>query len=226
LKVYALSTSAICSTICNVSLVVADDLCLRSSRSSTTVTIQDTTPPTLIGVPDDQIVECDAVPDPADVTATDNCDTSVVPTRSTTPVDGSCAGNYTLRRTWTAVDDCGNSTSATQEITVQDTVGPDIDCNTPWIMTPPQAPISFTATASDNCSSATPWITEFNCEGKKGNSKLKSCVVTISGSTITIHDSGGVGDKISWTVKAIDSCGNITSKACSVRVLNPSPPNP
>jgi len=88
-------------------------------------------------------------------------------------------------------------------------------------MTPPQAPISFTATETDNCSSATPQITGFNCVGKKGNSKLESCVVTFSESTITIHDSGGVDDTISWTVQATDSCGNTKETTCEILVVNP-----
>ncbi len=223
LKVYALSTSAICSTICNVSLVVADDLCLRSSRSSATVTIQDTTPPILSGVPLNQTVQCDAVPavpDPGTITATDNCDATVVPTFTQTRADGSCAGNYTLERTWAAVDDCGNSTSAAQTITVRDTEGPSIACHDDAFITPSQAPISFTATATDNCSDVTVKITGFDCVGKKGKSKLESCVVTFSGSTITIHDSGGVGDKITWTVQAIDSCGNITNRTCDTTVVS------
>ena len=217
-----MSTPPICSTQCNASLIVTDDQCFRSTRDSATVTIQDTTPPTLIGVPPDQTVDCDdPVPSPAVVTATDNYDMSVVPTSSETRVDGSCAANYTLTRTWTAVDDCGNSTSATQIITVQDTQGPNIHCNDDAFITPSQAPKSFTATATDNCSGATVQITGFDCVGKNGNSKLESCVVTFSGSTITIQDSGGVGDTISWTVQSADDCGNTTTKTCSISVVNP-----
>jgi hypothetical protein len=218
------STSDSCSITCNVSLIVTDDHRFRSTRDSATVTIQDTTPPTLVNVPADETIECGAIiPPPAhDVSATDTCDTSVVPTFVETRIDGSCAANYTLERTWTAVDDCGNSNSATQTITVQDTTGPVIDCNTPWFISPPHAPLSFTATATDTCSDVTTTqITGFNCVGRKGNSKLKSCIVTYSGSTITIQDTGGVGTAINWTVQAIDSCGNITNGTCKTVVLVP-----
>ena len=42
----------------------------------------------------------------------------------------------------------------------------------------------------------------------------------ISGSTLTIHDSGGVGDKITWTVQATDGCGNIRNRTCDTSVVN------
>jgi len=43
-------------------------------------------------------------------------------------VPGLCPNNYTLRRTWTATDQCSNSTSATQVITVHDNTPPVIGC--------------------------------------------------------------------------------------------------
>ncbi|WP_321288845.1 hypothetical protein [uncultured Sunxiuqinia sp.] len=49
---------------------------------------------------------------------TDNCNASL--DLDEQRVDGECEGNYQLFRTWTATDDCGNSTSATQTVTVGD----------------------------------------------------------------------------------------------------------
>ena len=58
-------------------------------------------------------------------TATDNCDGDVdIAYDGETRIDGVCADTYTLERTWTATDNCGNSTSVTQTIEVQDTTDP------------------------------------------------------------------------------------------------------
>ena len=54
----------------------ATDNCGNSSTGVQTLTVQDTTPPVLSGVPANVTVECDAVPLPATPTATDNCDLS------------------------------------------------------------------------------------------------------------------------------------------------------
>jgi hypothetical protein len=43
--------------------------------------------------------------------------------------------------------------------------------------------------------------------------------VRIQGDTITILDSGGVGDTISWTVAANDGAGNAGQKTCQVNVV-------
>lgn len=223
------NTSNVCSHSCSVSLTVTDEDGLSCHSDSTSVTINDTTPPTLVGVPGDDTVECDAVPPPAVVTATDTCDTSVTPSFEETRVDGSCADNYTLTRTWTGVDGCGNSSNAAQTITVQDTVGPVISCNSPATITPPDAPISFTASAIDNCADdPSVEIIGYDCFflTKKGKriDKTMSCVVEVNGDTITIVDSGGVNNNITWTVSANDNCGNVTESTCSVNVVNQGKP--
>ena len=41
-------------------------------------------------------------------------------------LETACAQEYSIERTFTATDDCGNSSSATQTITVQDTTAPMI----------------------------------------------------------------------------------------------------
>ena len=78
----------------------------------------------LSAAPADATASCDAVPGPATLTATDNCDPN--PTVKFNEVTSACvcAQSYTLVRTWTAIDTCGNQSSKTQTLTVRDTTAP------------------------------------------------------------------------------------------------------
>ena len=108
---------------------------------------------------------------------------------------------------------------------VEDDLAPtNVQANAPATITPPDVPISFTATADDNCS-ADVEITDYSCYKIKKDgsqqSKMESCVVGLSGDTITITDSGGVGDNIVWTIVATDQSGNTTTAEGHVLVENP-----
>jgi hypothetical protein len=60
-----------------------------------------------------------------------------------------------IDRTWTATDDCGNSSTCVQRITVRDTTPPVIVCQPDRTVIAPD-PVSFvTPTATDTCGSAT-----------------------------------------------------------------------
>jgi hypothetical protein len=129
----------------------------------------------------------------------------------------------------TVEDNKGGSASDSIIVTVnEDTAPPVLSCNTPASITPPDAPISFTATATDNCDNE-PYveITSYDCYKytKKGKriDKTESCIVEIAGDQIIIRDSGGVDDHISWTVEATDDCGNVSTPPvpCEVLVVNP-----
>ena len=69
----------------------------------------------------------------------------------TTP--GTCPGNYSVTRTWTATDDCGNTATCSRTIVVQDITPPynmlpprTIECNAAFNFDPP--------TATDTCDGA------------------------------------------------------------------------
>jgi hypothetical protein len=127
--------------------------------------------------------------------------------------------------TLTVTDDQGDSDTCTATVTVVDDTPPEIECNSPPTITPPDAPISFTATATDNCGVSTVMITEYDCFKftKKGKriDKTESCVVEIDGANVTIQDSGGVGTQITWTISAVDASGNYAETECDVVVVNP-----
>src|SRR5204862_221484 len=128
-----------------------------STPVSQTITVEDITAPTLSGVPTNVTVQASAVPVPASPTATDGCDPhpSVTLLESSTQdpdVTKNAHYNYTITRTWTATDACGNHSSQSQIIMVQDTTPPvlsgqglaqTIQC--------PATPVFTAPTASDNC---------------------------------------------------------------------------
>lgn len=204
----------------------AVDDCGNTASCTQTITMVDTTPPDLT-CPADITIECDESTDPSNTgnaTATDNCDSDPAITYSDVETPGACAAEKTITRTWTAVDDCGNVSSFDQTITVVDTTAPVISCNALSTITPSDAPVSFTASATDNCDPS-PYveITAYDCYfyTKKGQriSKLESCVVDAAGDTITIIDSGGIGCQITWTVVATDECGNTSQMDCILDVV-------
>jgi hypothetical protein len=114
-----------------------------------------------ITCPADDTVECDSVPSAGAATVTDNCDPAPVVTYDgEMRIDGSCDDSYTLERTWTATDHCGNSTSCTQVITVQDTTPPVLSgCpTTPITVECDSVPLAATVTATDNCDDDVPVV--------------------------------------------------------------------
>lgn len=89
----------------------------------------DTTIPTLTNIPANDTISCDElIPLPSKIFAVDNCPKIAldVQEESTQGEDGCSLYDYRITRTWTATDECGNSTSASQIIEVEDAVAPDI----------------------------------------------------------------------------------------------------
>lgn len=132
---------------------LATDNCGNTSTATQTLTVQDITPPVFTAVPGSVTVNCDAIPPTGVPTASDNCSSAVAITYlGETRTDGNCSGNYTLTRTWSAVDDCANTSTATQIIIVQDNSAPVV------LSVPADATVSCAAipavgtpTATDNC---------------------------------------------------------------------------
>jgi uncharacterized repeat protein (TIGR01451 family) len=100
------------------------DACGNASRYEQTIAIKDETAPEFVGdLPVDISVECDAIPEAEELTATDNCGEVTVIFEESSQA-GSCEGEEIITRQWTATDACGNSVEHTQVISVQDTTPP------------------------------------------------------------------------------------------------------
>ncbi|MGB1384165.1 MAG: hypothetical protein ACPG6N_02885, partial [Flavobacteriales bacterium] len=173
----------------------------NSASATQTITVQDTTPPEFTFVPADYTVECSDVMPLNDATAADNCGTATVTVASeTTP--GNASSNYTITRTFTATDDAGNSASATQTITVQDTTAPEFTF----------VPADYSAECSDNMpmDEAT---TADNCG-----------TVTIDVSNETTPGNAAGNYTITRTFTATDDAGNSASASQTITVQDTTAP--
>ena len=139
---------------------IATDSCGNEARCIQKITIEDTTAPEIV-CPADTIVEwiTDLDNSPismGEATATDACDSIPAITYEDNRIEGNCAGDFVIERTWFASDVCGNESSCTQIITAQDTQAPTIACPADtaveWITDMDLSPASFgEATATDAC---------------------------------------------------------------------------
>ena len=100
-----------------------EDECGNSNSHTQVVTVVDETAPEFNeALPADVTLDCEA-DEAAVLTASDNCsDVEVIFTADT--LAGDCPNRYTITRTWSVTDDCGNSASHTQLVTVEDDTAP------------------------------------------------------------------------------------------------------
>ncbi|MGB4849651.1 MAG: hypothetical protein WBP41_17130, partial [Saprospiraceae bacterium] len=104
------------------------DACGHSATCNQTINVTDTTQPFFTFCPSSSTINCPAVPAFGTATAMDACDPSVSITFANVTVQGTCPAEYSITRTWTAVDDCGNSATCSATITVEDNTAPVIHC--------------------------------------------------------------------------------------------------
>ncbi len=178
-----------CQVIITRTYRAVDD-CGNASTCTQSITYkQDTTPPVFSAVPATLFASCDNLPPVPTVTATDGCDPGLLAvTYGSVTNAGNCAGSYSIVRTWTATDACGNPGSTTQTVVVTDTTPPVITCPPPMDLgcNPAviPAPNPSLVTASDNC--GTPVVTH-----QGDATSANGCQVTLT-----------------RTYVATDSCGN------------------
>jgi uncharacterized repeat protein (TIGR01451 family) len=101
----------------------AEDACKNTVATTQIINVRDTKAPVFAIVPANITIECGAIPVEGKVTANDNCDATPTITYngevSSKTTNGTCTDrNYTITRTWTVVDNCGNSATASQVISI------------------------------------------------------------------------------------------------------------
>ena len=186
--------------------------------------------PPVLTCPPDITVECDEET-PPEVTGSasviDTCDTDPTLQFSDSISAGSCPNTEVITRSWIASDAFGHNSFCVQKIEKVDTTPPVIISSIPDSITPPDAPITFIASATDNCDdSPVVEVIGYDCykNTKKGKriDKTASCMVSFWGNSITIQDSGGVGTHITWDVQATDGCGNSSQESYEIVVTRPN----
>ncbi len=109
--------------ISNTGYITGDGITANGETHAFLLTPLDTTPPAFTVLPEDKTVEATGVltdVELGDVKATDNSGTVTI--SNDAPESGFVLGVTTV--TWTATDEAGNTATATQIITVQDTTAP------------------------------------------------------------------------------------------------------
>ena len=101
----------------------AEDACENITALTQLIYVEDASGPSLLGVPEDVVVDCNAaVPAVANVGALDNCDEDVAVNFEELIETTDCSTIYT--RIWTATDNCGNQSTATQQVIQTDLTAP------------------------------------------------------------------------------------------------------
>lgn len=180
-----------------VRIYTLTDACNNVVSQTWTITVEDITPPQIFDVPESISIGCgDNIP-PALPYALDNCDDDVNITIHAITVQNSCGYDFT--RTWTAIDDCGNISSASQTIHVSDDVNPTF---TFW---PPDVEVNCTeefeldmALVTDQCS-----------------------IVELAWTDVPLGDCAGSYLRI-W--RAFDGCGNQALESTQVTLIDNTPP--
>jgi NADPH-dependent 7-cyano-7-deazaguanine reductase QueF-like protein len=118
---------------CSASITVTVSDAANNSSSVTYTTKIDNTAPVLSSYPEGMHLSCTSVIFPLTITASDNCDGTVNVILNETNTKGgdptqSSYFNYTVTRTWSASDACGNTVAHTQIITIEDKTPPQLNC--------------------------------------------------------------------------------------------------
>ncbi|MGH2666114.1 vWA domain-containing protein, partial [Flavobacterium sp.] len=157
--------------------------------------------PTLSALPAPSTINCPATPAFTTPTVTNGCvGSNLTFVDVTTP--GSCAGSYSVKRTWTASNACFTAT-ASQTINVQDITAPVIAAlPAPSTINCPATPVFAQATATDACGSA--------------------FTLTFADVTTPGNCAGSYSVTRTWTAK--DSCNNTSTASQTINVQDITAP--
>ena len=183
----------------------ATDACGNVETFIQFITLVDEVAPEFQDFPADVTVECgdEVFPIP---TATDNCtaNADIAIAEDRTEVPGDCPGSYSIVRTFTATDDCGNATIQVQTITVVDTTAPSWDF--------------FPEDLVSDCSDTRPLDVATATDGCSGPVDIAVSVDTLAGDCPQSYT-------LVRTFTATDQCGNATDpRVQTIEVVDTTAP--
>ncbi len=202
---------------------IATDMCGNTSLPvSQTINVRDVTAPVLSGEGADVTIDCSSLPAFSAPVAADACDAAPVITFEDATIAGPCAGSYTITRTWMATDDCGNTSTVSQTINVQDITLPviiatgttlSLGCNP----SPEEIEAALgTATVTQGCSMNTLTVTD---SPVTGDTCLLSQTRTFSITDVCNNTVIEVSRTITWThdngMPVITATGTTLTLGCN-----------
>ena len=180
---------------------IATDACGNASETTQIIFVEDTTAPVFTFVPEDYTAECSDDQPMLDAEAMDACGMVDIVLDESTDYNG-CLASYTLTRVWTATDDCGNSASASQTITIEDTTAPVFEMvPESYALECLSEPVYDEVVVSDNCSAV----------------ELSLLVDTVFSDCENVYDIVR-----SWT--ASDLCGNASAVSQTISIVDTTAP--
>ncbi len=208
-----------CSSVSIARTWKATDWAGNSVTGVQMIHVTDTTPPEITGIPKGEVLaECGSAPPPPTPTVTDNCDPApnVTFTETISSPPGDCGKGFTVLRTWTATDACGNTSTATQTLRFMD--------KTPPVLTiPPDVTVSCGPAKRGSPTSIVP-----GPGGPGVATAVDACDPDVMVTYTDIVTPGPAGSPVvamikrTWT--ATDHCGNSVSAVQGVQLIDHTPP--
>lgn len=189
---------------------LATDACGNSTSYAQVVEFQDTTAPDIdaSSIPADTTLQCgEALPDEVP-TAMDGCsEVALSVSVDSLSTDSLCSAALLVTRTFTFMDDCGNTSSASQAITIVDTIAPQFDETT------------LPDTATYDCLDTLPLCSDFDVLvfDDCGATTLDCMVDTLS------TDCPGTFSLV-MTFTGTDECGNTVTASTTFEVEDTTGP--
>ncbi len=213
-------SNGMCPEIITRTYSITDE-CGNTINVTQDIISNDVDAPTVDVPPVDITADCDAIPPPPSLTFTDNCSIALTIVFSQTDTNTGSQVDYDITRTWIVTDNCGNSSTITQNVHVLYAncfiLDCASDCGAPSDNTPPTADIapdlnvtcesdippadiSVITNAMDNCSA--------------------SVIIAFVGETIN----PGCFEKITRTYSVTDKCSNVLYLTRRISVVDNTPP--